>query len=87
MSSIDTFRQNNPDDRPPWHELSMQQRLQAGLNISDIEQRKIDKSLVRLSAALKLAGLGWAENPGHIEGPDTTEQDKDTFETYLVTYR
>lgn len=87
MPSIDTPPQSNPDDKPPWHELSTQQLKRAGLNISDIEQRKIDKSLVRLSAALKLAGLGWAENPGHIEGPDTTEQDKDTFETYLVTYR
>jgi hypothetical protein len=87
MSSMDTTLQFNPDNQPPWHKLSSQQLRQAGLNISDIQQRKIDKSLTRLSAALKTAGLNWTEDPSHIDDADTTEQDKETFETYLATYR
>jgi hypothetical protein len=84
---MDTTQQNNPDDQQPWHKLSSQQLSQAGLHISDIQQRKIDKSLMRLSAALKSAGLNWTEDPSHIDDADTTEQDKDTFENYLATYR
>jgi hypothetical protein len=84
---MDTTQQNNPDDQKPWHKLSSQQLSQSGLQISDIQQRKIDKSLTRLSSALKSAGLNWTEDPSRIDDADTTEQDKETFETYLATYR
>jgi|GEM_PF-1685315 hypothetical protein len=87
MSSIDTTRQNNLDDRQPWYGLSTKQLRQAGLSISDIEQRKIDKSLTRLSAALKSAGLNWAEDLDLACDAITTDHDEETFETYLATYR
>jgi hypothetical protein len=87
MSSIDTTQQHNPDDQLPWHKLSAQQLRQTGLNISDIQQRKIDKSLVRLSAALKSAGLNWTEDPSITGNTDTTDHDIQTFEAYLATYR
>jgi hypothetical protein len=87
MSSIDTTQQNNPDDRLPWHGLSTQQLREAGLNISDIEQRKINKSLTRLSVALKSAGLNWAEDLDLTCDAITTDHDKESFETFLATYR
>jgi hypothetical protein len=87
MSSIEATQQNNPDDQQSWLKLSAQQLGQTGLNISDIQQRKIDKSLMRFSAALKSAGLNWSEDPSITCNTDTTDHDKKTFETYLATYR
>jgi|UniRef100_UPI004048C627 hypothetical protein len=87
MSSIDTIRQNHPDNTQPWHELSTQQLKQAGLNISDTEQRKINKSLTRLNAALIAAGFDWTPNVNETEDIKAALRYKENFETYLATYR
>lgn len=86
MSSIDTSRQDGPVSATPWHDLSTQQLKQAGLNISESQQRKINKSLTRLSAALKAAGVDWKQD-NTPESTEATSRCKDTFETYLASYR
>lgn len=87
MPSIDTPPQKIPDDRPPWRELSTQQLKRAGLNISDIEQRKIDKSLTRLRLALQTAGFDWTEDYSEANETETDWHGIENFETYLTTYR
>lgn len=87
MPSIDTPPQSNPDDKPPWHELSTQQLKRAGLNISDIEQRKIDKSLTRLRLALQTAGFDWTEVSSDANDTETDSRGIENFDSYLTTYR
>ncbi len=87
MSSIDTAQQNKPDAWQPWYGSSKEQLKQAGLNLSDVQQRKIEKSLTRLSTALKKAGLNWIDNPYNTCNTDTNAHNNENFETYLATYR
>ena len=86
MSSIDNLRQDASDSATPWHDLSAQQLKQAGLNISEIQQRKLDKSLTRLSAALKTAGFDWMQD-NTPEDTAASLRCKKTLETYLATYQ